>query len=206
MMRDRRRQRAGAAFVHARALALGHCIRLGVCIGLASSVCACDEGSPAAPVFEGGVSELATDAGLEAGPMYAVCPPDIDASYGSLLTQMFATSSCGTDRVLNCHSASGAAPRGTGNLLDFSVDAAAVYEQLLGDGGGHSSTNLSGTARVLRVVPGDASASMLYIKLILTAPADKNYGAGMPLDFPGSVCPEAVEAVKKWIDEGAPRN
>jgi hypothetical protein len=113
---------------------------------------------------------------------------------------------CGTTTQYNCHSASGAAASGTGNLLDFSVDAAAVYEQLLGDGGGHSSTNLSGSAHLLRVVPGDASASFFYIKLLLTNPADPQYGAGMPLTAPGSVCPAALDAVKAWIDQGAPRN
>jgi hypothetical protein len=171
-------------------------------------VCGCDEGSPAAPVFEAGLNELASDAGGDGGPMYVVCLPGLDASFGSLYTQMFSTSSCGTDRPLNCHSGSGASPRGTGNLLDFEAGAAQVYAELLGpDGGGHRSTNLAGSlTHVLRVVPGDASASMLYIKLMLTTSADPQYGAGMPLDYPGSVCPATIDAVKTWINEGAAQN
>jgi hypothetical protein len=169
----------------------------------------CDTGSPAAPVFVGaGTGEVADASIGDAGPNYAVCPPDIDASFASILTKMLATSSCGTDRAFNCHSASGAAATGTGNLLDLTVDAAAVYNELVGppDGGGVYATNLSGDASVLRVAPGDASASMLYIKLILTTTMDPQYGAGMPLDNPGSVCPAALDAVRAWIDRGAAPN
>ncbi len=175
---------------HGRAVLAAACV-----IG----ACGCDTGSPAAPGFEGG---LAADAGN-----YVVCPPDMDASFGSIYAQMLVpNATCGSTTQYNCHSASGAGPKGTGNLLDFSVDAAAVYEQLLGDGGGYPSTNLSGSAHVLRVVPGDASASFFYIKLMLTTAADKQYGAGMPLTAPGSVCPAALDAVKAWIDKGASPN
>jgi hypothetical protein len=173
---------------------------------LASFAAACDVGEPAAPAFvAGAVGEAgAPDATItDAGASYAICPPDIDASFGSLVTTMFVTTGCGTNKTNNCHSASGASMRGTGNGLDFTVDAAAIYAQLLGDGGGAPSTNLSGSAHVLRVVPGDASASMLYIKLQLTSPADPQYGAGMPLDTPGSVCPAALAAVRDWINGGA---
>ena len=168
----------------------------------------CDVGEPARPSFTPGsvldaavaVSDAATG---DAGMSYVVCPPDIDASFGSLVSTMFVASGCGSGRANNCHSASGAGPRGTGNGLDFSVDAAAIYAELLGDGGGAPSTNLSGTAHVLRVVPGDAGASMLYMKLLLTTGNDPQYGAGMPLDAPGSVCPEALAAVRDWINGGA---
>jgi hypothetical protein len=158
------------------------------------------EGGPPAPPPD-------AEAGADIDAYFEVCPPGIDATFSSILTKMLATSGCGTDRVLNCHSASGAAPRGTGNLQDYSADAATVYAELLGpDGGGQWATNLSGTARVKEVVPGDASASFLYIKLVLTTSADVQYGAGMPLDKPGSVCPAAVEAVKQWIEQGAAAN
>jgi hypothetical protein len=176
-------------------------------LSLALGVCACDVGSPASPVFDNGMSGLTTDAGPGDGGNYYVCPTDIDASFTSLLTQMFATGSCGSNTPLSCHSATGAAPSGTGNLLDFSASAAAVYSELVGaDGGGVYATNLSGSAHILRVAPGDAGASMLYIKLTLTAAADPMYGAGMPQGFPGSVCPAAVDAVRAWIDQGAQNN
>jgi hypothetical protein len=128
----------------------------------------------------------------------------MDASFGSILTQMLATTGCGTNLTNSCHSASGAATTGTGNGLDLSASAASVYAQLLGDGGGEPSTNISDPKKkILRVVPGDASASMLYIKLELDSGADPQYGAGMPLTAPGSVCPSALEAVAAWINAGA---
>jgi hypothetical protein len=160
------------------------------------------EGGP--PEADGGYSPP-PDADIDAG--FAVCPPGIDATFNSILTKMLATSGCGSDRLLNCHSASGAAPSGTGNLQDYSADAATVYAELLGPyGGGKWATNLSGNAHVKEVVPGDASASFLYIKLVLKTSADLQYGAGMPLENPGSVCPAAVDAVKQWIEQGAAAN
>ena len=179
----------------------------------------CDNGSPAGPAFEGegtsggsaateaggGGGTIVDDAGatdataVEAAPAFAVCPPGLDASFTSLLTQMLATSSCGAGTPNNCHSTSGASGiTGTGNLLDFSLDASAVYAELQ-----KRATNIAGDASVLRVAPGDASASMLYIKLTLKTSADPTYGAGMPLTDPGSVCPATLDAIKTWIDQGA---
>jgi hypothetical protein len=126
----------------------------------------------------------------------------MDASFGSILSQMLTAAGCGNSQV-SCHSTKGAAATGTGNGLDLSLDTAAVYAELLGDGGGAPAMNVSGSGHVLRVVPGDASASMLYIKLGLDASADPQYGAGMPLTAPGSVCPAALEAVAGWINAGA---
>jgi hypothetical protein len=173
----------------------------------ALAVAGCSEGSPASP----GVAVAAGDgdAGsvvVDAGP--AVCPPGIDPSFTSILTKVLATPSCGTNIAGNCHSTSGAsAASGTGNMLDYSLDAGVVYDELLGDGGGHPSTNLAGTAGPIpRVVPFDSGASMLYIKLTLTTRADPRYGSGMPLTTPGSVCPATLDAVKAWIDQGAANN
>jgi hypothetical protein len=175
----------------------------------------CDGGSAGAPAdpppdassgLDAGVAEAGADA--EAG--YAVCVPDIDASYTALLTTIFSTGSCGTDQMFDCHSSSGASAEGTGNLLDFTLDAGAVYAELLGaDGGGHTATNLAGDSGgipILRVAPNDAGASMLYVKLTLTTHDDPRYGAGMPLTDPGSVCPATLDAVKAWIDNGAQQN
>lgn len=188
----------------------------------------CNTGSPASPgvdasTSDGGVeaSEAAapdgdadgatdasedggeSDADAEAG--YAVCPEGLDATFGSIYGEMLSpeAGTCGATGF-GCHSTSGA--RSSGNRLDFSLDAAAVYAELLGDGGGYPSTNVAGDAGgiVLRVAPGDAGASMLYIKLTLTG-SDPRYGAGMPLFTPGSICPPALEAVKQWIDTGAAR-
>jgi hypothetical protein len=149
-----------------------------------------------------------TDATLDGGgdadatPSYAICPPGMDASFGSIYSEMLATTGCGTDRKLNCHSTSGASPPGTGNGLDLSEAGAAVYKELIDV----PAVNLAGSAHLLRVVPGDASASFLYIKLTLTQSRNSVYGAGMPIDTPGSVCPAALDAVKAWIDQGAAQN
>jgi hypothetical protein len=197
---------------------------LAMASGVAAS--ACDEGSPASPQYQGGDAggpsssgggdagddagmDSGADADVEAGPVYAVCP-DMDASFGSIYTQMLSTGSCGTHVKNNCHSTSGASGvTGTGNLLDLSLDASAVYAELLGpDGGGQPSTNIQGDrdAGILRVVPFDAGASMLYVKLTLKTNADPTYGSGMPRPTPGSVCPQVLDAVKAWIDQGAPQN
>jgi hypothetical protein len=171
---------------------------------LAAAACGCDVGSPASPTFEGGVTvaDATVDAG-DAAPKYAICPPGMDASFGSIYGEMLSTTGCGTDRRFNCHSTSGASAAGTGNGLDLSEAGAAVYKELIDV----PAVNLDGNRalRVLRVVPGDASASFLYIKLTLTTKS-KVYGAGMPVDTPGSVCPAALEAVKAWIDQGAAQN
>jgi hypothetical protein len=177
---------------------------------LGAAACGCDVGSPASPTFEGGEPEVTPDATtVDAGDggdatmnNYAVCPPGMDASFGSIFAEMLATSGCGTDRKLNCHSTSGASPAGTGNGLDFSEGGASAYKQLINV----PSVNLAGTGHPLRVVPGDASASFLYIKVTLTMSVNHTYGAGMPLDTPGSVCPAALEAIKAWIDQGAAQN
>ncbi len=174
---------------------------------IALAAAGCNEGSPASPAVAGDADNEG-DAGSEvvdAGP--AVCVPGIDASFTSILTKILATPSCGTNLAGNCHSQSGASPSGTGNLLDYSLAASAVYAELLGDGGGHPSTNLSGDAgHIPRVAPFDSDASMLYIKLTLTTHDNPYYGAGMPLPAPGSVCPATLEAVKTWIDQGATSN
>ena len=93
-------------------------------------------------------------------------------------------------------------------MLDFSLDAGAVYAELLSpDGGLHRSTNLDyPTVDIPRVVPGDAGASMLYVKLTLTSANQAPYGAGMPQNDPGSVCPATLAAVAAWINGGASPN
>ncbi len=179
----------------------------------------CDEGLPATPaglpltqpassappppITDAGVSPDA-DAGRP--PVYRVCPDGgLDASFASIFTGMLTDPGCGS-ALSSCHSTTGAML--TGNQLDLSLDASAVYAELLGpDGGGQLAANVAADAGelVLRVAPGDAGASLLYIKLTLMG-FDPRYGWGMPYDQPGSVCPPAVSAVKAWIDDGAKSN
>jgi hypothetical protein len=159
-----------------------------------------DTGAP-----EAGSDSEPADAGGDATA--SVCPPGITNSFNSILSTMLATSSCGTDRPYNCHSATGASPQGTGNLLDFTASAATVYKELLGPAGtGRWAANLQGTARVEEVVPGDASASFLYIKLQLPTAMDPQYGECMPVGSPNAVCPAALDAVRYWIEQGAVQN
>jgi hypothetical protein len=152
-------------------------------------------------------SDAATDAGSDAGTVsYDICPDGMAPSFPSIFTQLLSTGSCGTGSFY-CHSSIAALPQaegGTGSLLDLSLDASAVYAELLGpDGGGYPATNVAGDAGevVLRVAPGDAGASLLYIKLALTTLRDPRYGMAMPPAQ--TVCPTAIEAVKAWIDDGA---
>jgi hypothetical protein len=150
----------------------------------------CDLGSPASPTFP--VVEASV----------VICPT-LDPTFDSIRTNLLKTDSCGTDRGGNCHSPGIGASNSGG--LDYSVDASALYEEFLGaTGTGALAQNIAGSTRNLRrVVPGDAGASFLYIKLITHTKADPNYGSGMPQDFPGAVCPSAVTAVQTWIDNGA---
>jgi len=184
-------------------------------------VSACDAGSPAGPTFDartfdataeqaaGGVDATVVseaETGTVGGPS-TLCPDGMAASYQSIFSRMLATSGCGTGEPYDCHSSTGALPQaegGTGSLLDFSLDAATVYEELLGaDGTGHPAENIDGDAGgvLLRVAPGDAGASLLYIKLALPTLSDLRYGRAMPPTQ--VVCSPALDAVEMWIDQGA---
>jgi hypothetical protein len=153
----------------------------------------CDQGSPAHPT-----SPPIAEAGV------VICP-DLDPTFDSIRTKLLETDTCGSDRGGKCHSSGGALYSGG---LDYTVDASALYTEFLGDSGtGAISQNVGNLdpnkAVVLRVVPGDAGASMLYIKLTLHTSSDPTYGSGMPFDYPGQVCATAVSAVQMWIDNGA---
>jgi hypothetical protein len=184
-------------------------------LSLAALVTACYPAPAALTTDYGG-----RDAGVEAGGLadasdaspdvhYAVCADAMAPTFSSIYGRMLATSSCGVGNIFDCHSSTGALPiadGGTGSLLDFSLDAAAVYAELLGDGSGYPSTNVLGDAGevVPRVAPGDASASMLYIKLTLPTVMDPRYGTNMPPTE--HVCPASLDAIKAWIDDGAAAN
>jgi hypothetical protein len=153
-------------------------------------------------------ADAQADAGAyEAAPIfYAVCPDAMGPIFPSIYTEMLSTASCGTLGTYDCHSSLGALPvkvGGTGSLLDLSLDASTVYAELLGDGSGYPSTNARGDAGAIvpRVAPGNADGSMLYIKLALPTEVDPRYGEAMPPR--GLVCPASLDAVKRWIDDGA---
>jgi hypothetical protein len=189
-------------------------VRAAALVAVACAVGACSsEGSPASPSFQGGpVLDASSDAS------YVVCPPGLDASFSDLLNRVMSTqASCGTAMPYNCHSPTGATPSGVGNFLNLALadsgvegglDPAAIYAELVN----HTSTNYLCTdpksvcQSILRVAPGDAGASLLYIKFTLKTNSNPHYGEGMPLSQPGSICPEALDAFKTWIDQGAKMN
>jgi hypothetical protein len=153
-------------------------------------VAGCDQGSPASPT-----SPPLPEASV------VICP-ELDPSFDSIRTKLLETDSCGADRGGKCHSAGGAIYSGG---LDYTADASALYEEFLGDSGlGQRAENIAGSAtNLLRVVPGNADQSFLYIKLVTHSKADPNYGSGMPQDYPGAMCATSVAAVQQWIDNGA---
>jgi hypothetical protein len=174
--------------------------RHAVALAIALLTAGCDSGSPAVPTVE-------TPVEAGAAPGYAVCPQDMDATFGSIYAELLTPpQTCGSTNG-GCHLRDDEAGVFPTSNLAYSYDAAAVYAELLGDGGGAPAFNASNTnVHVLRVDPGHADASMLYIKLTLDTSHDPQYGAGMPLTAPASVCPAAVNAVADWINAGAPAN
>jgi hypothetical protein len=111
------------------------------------------------------------------------------------------STSCGTGGNA-CHSSAGSTDSGE---LDLADDP---YADLLGrDGTGEPASNIAGRARNLkRVVPGDPDHSLLVIKLQTKRSDDPDYGSGMPLPSPGSVCPATLAAIRAWIANGATNN
>jgi hypothetical protein len=173
--------------------------------------------APPSTIADGGpIDATLIDASPEAGgdasiaKRYALCPDAMAPTFPSIVSELLAGYSCGSLQN-DCHSSIGALPfeeGGSGSLLDFSVDAQALYVELIGpEGGGYPSTNFysDGGTVVLRVAPGDAGASMLYIKVAMPTAFDNRYGLVMPPNGLGSlVCPEALDTVSTWIDNGAP--
>ncbi|MDP9001433.1 MAG: hypothetical protein M3O46_15135 [Myxococcota bacterium] len=168
-----------------------------------------DAGAALSTSVDGDRDVAPMDATADANPpiLYSLCPDGMAPTFSSIATQMLSTGSCGSDQN-DCHSSIGARPKpegGWGSLLDFSLDAASIYQELIGaDGGGHNATNVDGDAGglLLRVASGKADASMLFIKL--APPTDPRFGVAMP---PGkTLCPAAIDAVQSWIDNGAAAN
>jgi hypothetical protein len=155
------------------------------------AACGSSESSPAA--------QPAPDAGNpDAGSPFVVCPAGLEPTFESINSKIFAVS-CGTGGSI-CHSAAGFFDSGGLNLADD------PYAALLGaDGRGAPSQNILGSATMRRVSPGDPDNSLLYRKLSTKTGQSPEYGSGMPFGTPGSVCPEALDVVRSWIQSGATR-
>ncbi len=124
-----------------------------------------------------------------------ICPPGIQPTYSSL-DQSFFKVSCTA-----CHSGALAASSGG---LDLSGDAFSALVDVTAQNS--QAQPGSAPAGLLRVKSGDPGASLLYQKLLIGPTPSPEFGEGMPLNSPGSVCKETRDAVQQWIASGAPRN
>jgi len=123
-------------------------------------------------------------------PPATFCPAGIGPTFSSIDQALL------KPRCTACHSATL-----KGGLLDLSGDAYAAMVNIPAQNVAASAP----PAGLLRVKPGDAAASLLWQKLA-NKDVSAQFGAGMPQDAPGTVCPAAVEAVRQWIAAGAARN
>lgn len=123
--------------------------------------------------------------GTPAGPM----------KFSEIKTQVIMPSCAITS---SCHTPAGM--NGAGHL-DLSADP---YAALVGVPADNAKAASEGK---LRVKPGDAADSFLYIKLTLTTSGDPatTYGAAMPFNNP-ALPQEDIDGIKAWINAGAPNN
>jgi len=131
---------------------------------------------------------------------FAVCPTAQGKTLNSLAdvdANLFKTSCVG------CHGPT--PPTGPAGGMDLSsTDLAVIKSTVLG-----MKTSKAVTADLPRIKPGDPDGSLLIHKLSITngsagspTTADPTYGNGMPLSFPGSVCPQTLAALRAWIQAG----
>lgn len=128
---------------------------------------------------------------------WTVCPDDLQPTFTDIRDRVL-LQSCGTGGS-GCHSAEGSVYSGG---LDLESSA---YLGLLGpEGEGAAAQNIEGTVSGLfRVRPFDLELSLLVHKLSTTNESGGPYGRGMPRPTPGSICPESLQAIRTWIEEGA---
>jgi hypothetical protein len=147
---------------------------------LAGLLCACGDARPVA-IGNPGASQD------------AFCPSGVQPTFSSIDQNVFRQLCTG------CHQAAFASVSGG---LDLSGDA---YGALVGVRANNTAAT-SPPPDLLRVRPGDPDHSLLWLKLVTKSFADPRYGAGMPQDRPGALCQEVTDAVRTWIESGAPRD
>jgi hypothetical protein len=147
-------------------------------VALVAALCACGD---ARPILSSPAS---------------VCPAGIQPTLSSLDQKLFKVT------CTLCHS--GATAQSSGGL-DFSVDN--TFAQLV-NVTAQNSQALAGSrpAGLLRVKPGDPDNSLLYQKVLIGGVPSPQFGEGMPLNAPGSVCQETRDAIRGWIAAGAPND
>jgi photosystem II stability/assembly factor-like uncharacterized protein len=114
--------------------------------------------------------------------------PGVDAGGAATFAQVYSTLSASC-AIQGCHAGSNA-PGG----LDMS-SAQLAYTNLVGV---KAAGPACGSSGMTRVVPGDSSHSLLYLKVNPGPPC----GSQMPLDHP-PLSSDAIGQIKSWIDAGA---
>jgi hypothetical protein len=129
----------------------------------------------------------------------ATCPT-ITPTFASINAGLFQVG-CGA-KSNKCHG-DGASAAGVSGL-NLQTDP---YHSLLGPSGtGQPVDPQPGRPDgLLRVSPGHAADSLLIIKLKLQGDSPK-FGASMPFDNPGAICPETTAVISQWIAAGAQNN
>jgi hypothetical protein len=127
------------------------------------------------------------------------CTPITDTSLSHLQSVIFSPS-CGEGQTgAGCHDVSqpvsNSMALSNGQTYASTVGVTSVYEY--STNGGTSFFHLP------RVNPGDHDHSFLYLKVIA---ASGIQGSGMPSNIPGGLCQAKIDAIKAWIDAGAPNN
>jgi hypothetical protein len=133
-------------------------------------------------IVAGGCDESATNL---AGPT-----PNLTATFSSIQRDIFeASDSSGRPACTSCHNATGARFNG------LNLERSAAYDQLV---------NVASAERpsVLRVSPGNPDASYLVQKL---EGGPGIVGSRMPLNGP-FLTNGQIAIIRRWIDDGAPRN
>ncbi len=132
-------------------------------------------------------AETAEDGAPDAGAPYADGgnPADERGRFGWIQENIF-TQRC----AVECHRGA-SAPKG------LQLDAANAYRLLV-------EVPSVEVPVLMRVEPGSAQDSYLYIKVIPSDP--RRTGERMPRDGPPYLTDEKIEAIRTWIARGAPRD
>jgi hypothetical protein len=135
------------------------------------------------------LSACGNDNGGSANPDTGPMGCAVEPTFSSLHDELFSTNRCA---IAGCHASS--SPQGN---LDFQAGKAGVRAALLG---GTFNPDAAGQFPN-RVEMSDADASFLYEKVSKTVPVGGGSGR-MPPGIPLMEC--EIEAIREWIDAGAP--